>query len=40
MSPAGIEYRTGRTQTSLSLPIIGLKRVYQFNTNVLGDPEE
>lgn len=32
--------RDGRTQTSLRLPEIGLKRVYQFNTNVLGDPEE
>ena len=31
----------GRTQNSVRLPEIGLKRVYQFNTQVLGstDPE-
>jgi len=32
--------KDGRTQTSLRLPEIGLKRVYQFSTNVLGEPEE
>ena len=31
----------GRTQNSIRLPEIGVKRVYQFNTQVLGsaDPE-
>ncbi|RSB59829.1 DUF927 domain-containing protein [Atlantibacter subterranea] len=32
--------KDGRTQISMRLPEIGLKRVYQFNTNVLGEPEE
>ncbi|GDX04840.1 DUF927 domain-containing protein [Buttiauxella sp. A111] len=31
--------KDGRTQTSLRLPEIGLKRVYQFNTCVLGSSE-
>lgn len=29
----------GRTQNSIRLPEIGLKRVYQFNTQVLGSAE-
>ncbi|MDI5753617.1 hypothetical protein MJL79_23945 [Salmonella enterica subsp. enterica serovar Montevideo] len=29
----------GRTQNRIRLPEIGLKRVYQFNTQVLGSAE-
>lgn len=32
--------KDGRTQINMRLPEIGLKRVYQFSTNVLGEPEE